>query len=88
MPYTQSLRRAVKVGGKQLTVHTVIGEKNCNPSETLFWRNEHKYLCQTILQQLINLLLLMKKCCIKYSSLYEFSMNPVQGSQGIDEADF
>ena len=55
--------------------------KKCfHPSQTLFWRNEPNLCDQTILQKLIHLILMMKKCYKEFFTIvmYVHSMNPSQ----------
>ena len=63
---TQPLRTAVEVVRNIYCICTLaLGlEKNFNLSQTLFWRekNPHNLFDQTIVQNLINLVLLMTKC--------------------------
>ena len=92
---TQPLGTAVKVGGWvytiQFTLYTVIGTgKNAFIiAEPYFKRKEHNLLYQTIVQNLINLVLLMKKCYVEWSTLRVYSMNQsldsTHGRQGMEK---
>ena len=67
-------RRAVKDGGKIYSsmCNTVIWSlKNCfNPSQTLFWRKEHSFLDQTIVQKLFYIYFNDEKILYKWPALY------------------
>ena len=90
---TQPLQTTGKVGGKVnklLCTYTVIGTQKksctvCNPSQTLFYREEHNFIDKTILQKLFNLVLLMhllSTVCVLHEPI------TVQSRQGMEEAIF